>query len=66
MEIFYFLLFGALALVVAALELSKIGKDRISTSPAFNAFKNNYLLVYSIMMGTHARTHALLFILDFV
>lgn len=51
MEIFYFLLFGALALVVAALELSKIGKDRISTSPAFNAFKNNYLLVYSIMMA---------------
>ncbi|GMN31352.1 hypothetical protein TIFTF001_003208 [Ficus carica] len=52
MEVLYFVLFGALAVVVAALELSKSGKDRISTSPAFNAFKNNYLLVYSIMMGT--------------
>ena len=52
MEVLYFVLFGALAVVVAGLELSKSGKDRISTSPAFNAFSNNYLLVYSIMMGT--------------
>ncbi|KAF4389447.1 uncharacterized protein LOC115716634 [Cannabis sativa] len=51
MEIFYFLLFGVLALVVVTLELTKTSKDRLSTSPAFNAFKNNYILVYSIMMA---------------
>lgn len=53
MELFYFFLFGALSAVVAALELSKRNKDRITTSSAFNAFKNNYLLIYSLMMGTH-------------
>ncbi|XP_021757739.1 molybdate-anion transporter-like [Chenopodium quinoa] len=51
MEIFYILVFGAMAAVVAALELSKNSKDRINTSSAFNTFKNNYLLVYSLMMA---------------
>uniref|UniRef100_A0A5B7AAC5 Putative molybdate-anion transporter n=1 Tax=Davidia involucrata TaxID=16924 RepID=A0A5B7AAC5_DAVIN len=52
MEIFYFLAFGALGAVVAALELTKTSKDRINnTSTAFNSFKNNYLLVYSLMMA---------------
>ncbi|CAA0813050.1 Major facilitator superfamily protein [Striga hermonthica] len=51
MEIFYYMVFGALAAVVAALELSKSNKDRINTSTAFNSFKNNYLLVYSLMMA---------------
>lgn len=51
MEFFYFLLFGALSAVVAALELSKNNKDRIHTSSVFNDFKNNYLLIYSLMMG---------------
>ncbi|XP_040986748.1 molybdate-anion transporter-like [Juglans microcarpa x Juglans regia] len=51
MELFYFLVFGALTAVVAALELSKTGKDRMNTSSAFNAFKNNYILVYSLMMA---------------
>ncbi|XP_057950806.1 uncharacterized protein LOC131145636 isoform X2 [Malania oleifera] len=51
MEVFYYLVFGALAFVVAALELSKSNKDRVNTSPAFNSFKNNYLLVYSLMMA---------------
>lgn len=37
--------------MVAALELSKNSKDRITTSPTFNAFKNNYLVVYSLMMA---------------
>ncbi|KAH9315472.1 hypothetical protein KI387_024099, partial [Taxus chinensis] len=37
--------------VVAALELSKGSKDRISTSGPFNSFKNNYLVVYSLMMA---------------
>ncbi|CAA6659863.1 unnamed protein product [Spirodela intermedia] len=51
MELFYILLFGALSLVVATLELSKSSKDRITTSSAFNSFKNNYLVVYSVMMA---------------
>ncbi|XP_010533550.1 PREDICTED: molybdate-anion transporter [Tarenaya hassleriana] len=51
MEVFYFMVFGALAAVVAALEFSKSSKDRISTSPAFDSFKNSYLLVYSLMMA---------------
>ncbi|KAH7513672.1 uncharacterized protein LOC107430089 [Ziziphus jujuba] len=51
MEVLYFLIFGALSVVVAALELSKTSKDRINTTSAFNAFKNNYLLVYSLMMA---------------
>lgn len=52
MEMFYYLVFGGLGVVVAAMELSKSNKDRINTSPAFSSFKNNYLLVYSLMMGT--------------
>ena len=52
MEVFYFLVFGGLAAVVAALEFSKSSRDRVNTTSAFNAFKNNYLLVYSLMMGT--------------
>lgn len=51
MEIFYYLVFGALSLVVAALEFSKTSKDRITTSSAFSSFKNNYLVVYSLMMA---------------
>ncbi|GMY30621.1 molybdate-anion transporter-like [Fagus crenata] len=51
MELFYFIVFGGLAAIVAALELSKSSKDRINTPSAFNAFKNNYLLVYSLMMA---------------
>jgi len=52
MEMFYYLVFGALAAIVAALELGKSGKDRVATSPASNSFKNNYILVYSLMMCT--------------
>ncbi|OMO79847.1 Plastocyanin-like protein [Corchorus capsularis] len=51
MEAFFFLVFGALATLVAGLELSKTSKDRINTSSAFNSFKNNYLVVYSLMMA---------------
>ncbi|CAM8980539.1 unnamed protein product [Rhodiola kirilowii] len=51
MELFYYLVFGGLSAVVAALEFSKSNKDRISASPAFNSFKNNYLVVYSLMMA---------------
>ncbi|GAA0141521.1 hypothetical protein Leryth_004047 [Lithospermum erythrorhizon] len=51
MELFYYLVFGGLGAVVFVLELSKSNKDRVNTSPAFNAFKNNYLIVYSLMMA---------------
>ncbi|KAL9349788.1 hypothetical protein Peur_057043 [Populus x canadensis] len=51
MEIFYWMVFGGLAAVVATLELSKTSRDRINTSSAFNSFKNNYLVVYSLMMA---------------
>ncbi|THU47701.1 hypothetical protein C4D60_Mb09t18410 [Musa balbisiana] len=50
MDAFYYLVFGGLAAVVAAMELSKTSRDRVATSSPFNAFKNNYLLVYSLMM----------------
>lgn len=52
MEVFYFIVFGTLAVIVAGVELSKSSKDRINTSSSFNSFKNNYLLVFSLMMGT--------------
>ncbi|XP_052196778.1 uncharacterized protein LOC127804059 [Diospyros lotus] len=51
MELFYYTVFGLLGIVVAVLELSKNNKDRINTSQTFNSFKNNYLLVYSLMMA---------------
>ncbi|KAL6986471.1 hypothetical protein U1Q18_019834 [Sarracenia purpurea var. burkii] len=51
MEFFYYLVFGAFGAVVLVLELSKTSKDRINTSTAFNSFKNNYLVVYSLMMA---------------
>uniref|UniRef100_A0A0D6QUE7 Molybdate-anion transporter n=1 Tax=Araucaria cunninghamii TaxID=56994 RepID=A0A0D6QUE7_ARACU len=51
MEVFYYVVFGIMSAVVATMELSKGSKDRISTSPAFNSFKNNYLVVYSLMMA---------------
>ncbi|CAM8932171.1 unnamed protein product [Rhodiola kirilowii] len=51
MELFYYVVFGGLSAVVAALELSQNNKDRIITSPAFNSFRNNYLVVYSLMMA---------------
>lgn len=51
MELFFYLVFGGLAAVVAVLELSKNNKDRINTSSVFNSFKNNYLLIYSLMMA---------------
>lgn len=51
MELFFYLLFGGLSSVLLGLELSKSNKDRVVTSQAFNSFKNNYLVVYSLMMG---------------
>ncbi|XP_033128836.1 molybdate-anion transporter isoform X2 [Brassica rapa] len=50
MEVFYYLVFGVMAAVVVALEMSKRNKDQ-NTSSSFNSFKNNYILVFSIMMA---------------
>ncbi|XP_076909089.1 uncharacterized protein LOC143633393 [Bidens hawaiensis] len=53
MEVLYYMVFGGLGVIVLALELSKnSNKDhRITTSQPFTSFKNNYLLVYSLMMA---------------
>ncbi|KAJ7544041.1 hypothetical protein O6H91_09G062700 [Diphasiastrum complanatum] len=51
MESYYVVVFGLQVLAVAILEVSKGNKDRIHTTSAFNAFKNNYILVYCLMMA---------------
>ncbi|URD88053.1 Major Facilitator superfamily [Musa troglodytarum] len=51
MEVFYYLLFGGLVAAVAAMELGKTRKDRVAISSAFSSFRNNFLLVYSLMMA---------------
>lgn len=54
MDAMYIVTFAVLLITCAALELTKGKKDKIQTSSAFEAFKNNYLVVYSLMMGTHS------------
>eukprot|EP00897_Mesotaenium_endlicherianum_P011055 jgi/Mesen1/9979/ME000072S09389 len=51
MEQFFYALFGILVIVCVALEVTKGAKDKLTTTPIFNAFKNNYLVVYSLMMA---------------
>ncbi|CAI5955747.1 unnamed protein product [Closterium sp. NIES-65] len=51
MEVFFWAVFGALVVLCAGLEGSKGQRDKLQTSPAFESFKNNYLLVYSLMMA---------------
>nr|XP_043631846.1 molybdate-anion transporter-like [Erigeron canadensis] len=57
MEVFYYMVFGGLGLVVAVLEFwsrKNNNKDnhRLTAScQSFSSFKNNYLLVYSLMMA---------------
>lgn len=53
MEVIYYLLFGVLAVAAAFLELSR-GKEtgHGSMTPEFLSFRNNYVVVYSLMMGT--------------
>ncbi|CAI7883375.1 unnamed protein product [Closterium sp. NIES-53] len=51
MEVFFWAVFGALVVLCAGLEGSKGQRDKLQTSPAFDSFKNNYLLVYSLMMA---------------
>ena len=51
MEAFFWVVFGLLTIVCGGLEFTKGQKDKIQTNSAFEAFKNNYLVVYSLMMG---------------
>ena len=61
MEPFYSMLFMALATVCLGLETFPFGMSAAATAlaaqprpPAFTAFRNNYLVVYSLMMGARA------------
>lgn len=52
MEPFYTVVFGVLAAVAAVLELTKSKDSAADTSSKeFTRFKNNYVLVYALMMG---------------
>ena len=57
MEIFFIVLFVLLVVLAVALEwyhsrqLTADDEGSTRASPGFKAFRNNYLLVYSLMMG---------------
>ncbi|GJP56872.1 hypothetical protein CLOM_g15918 [Closterium sp. NIES-68] len=51
MEFFFYALFALLLALCCGLEFSKGQNDRVQTSSAFEAFKNNYLVVYCLMMA---------------
>lgn len=51
MEPVYYVLFGGLAVTAAALELTKPAETTQIKNTDFRRFRNNYLMVYSLMMG---------------
>lgn len=52
MEPFYIAVFGVLAALAAALELTKSKSTSTDNSSRdFSRFRSNYVLVYSLMMG---------------
>ncbi|KAI9032946.1 major facilitator superfamily domain-containing protein 5-like [Hyaloraphidium curvatum] len=52
MQPFYYLLFGALAAVCVYLEVQKSrGETSAVTSEAYRTFRNNYVVVYALMMA---------------
>ena len=52
MELFYIAVFGVVAAAAAALELTKTkGSAAENTSREFMRFRNNYVVVYALMMG---------------
>lgn len=52
MEPFYAMIFGVAAVLAAILEYgNRAGKSQAATSREFTLFRNNYLIVYSLMMG---------------
>lgn len=55
MDLFYIILFGALAALAASLELTKPADITAIKNADFRNFRNNYLLVYSLMMGVNLR-----------
>ena len=55
METFYVFVFGLLAAAAAAFELTKPKEGQMSTSRDFFRFRTNYIVVYSLMMGTDLR-----------
>ena len=56
METLYISIFGVAAVLAAALEYSnRLGRSKTVTSAEFSKFQNNYLLVYSLMMGRQRR-----------
>ena len=55
MEVFYTFIFGAMAALAAVLELTKSKDSAVETgSRDFMRFRNNYVLVYALMMGAPA------------
>lgn len=51
MESFYLVMFAGLVCLCVVLELSKQRDGKIVSDVAFRAFRNNYLLVYALMMA---------------
>ena len=51
MDLFYIIVFGGLGVLAAALELTKPADLTAIKNAEFRRFRNNYLLVYSLMMG---------------
>jgi Sugar-tranasporters, 12 TM len=51
MDMVYWILFAGLAASAAGLELTKAADTTIVKNSDFKRFRNNYLLVYSLMMG---------------
>lgn len=47
----YYVLFAVLAAAAAGLELTKPAETQQIKNPEFRSFRNNYLVVYSLMMG---------------
>ena len=53
MEVFYLSTFGILAALAAGLELTKPTDTTVIKHVDFRRFRNNYLVVYSLMMGAN-------------
>jgi len=51
MENFYYVVFGLLALMCLGVELRKEKAEKTISSEGFKSFRNNYLLVYTLMMA---------------
>lgn len=51
MDLFYIIVFSGLAALAGALEFTKPADLTAVKNAEFRRFRNNYLLVYSLMMG---------------